>query len=56
MQGHGLIDIADSMAALDTLVYREKLVSGRELKRALETRNRGIAVQHGSESKRHVCS
>jgi pyruvate formate-lyase/glycerol dehydratase family glycyl radical enzyme len=37
MQGHGIIDIADSLAALDKLVFREKRISTQELKEALET-------------------
>jgi formate C-acetyltransferase len=41
MQGHGIIDVADSMAALDVLVYREKLVSREELKHAMGTNFEG---------------
>jgi pyruvate formate-lyase/glycerol dehydratase family glycyl radical enzyme len=41
MQGHGIIDIADSLAALDKLVFREKLISKEELKRALESNFEG---------------
>ncbi len=41
MQGHGAIDIADSLAALDKLVFREKLVSKQDLKRALENNFEG---------------
>jgi len=37
MQGHGIIDIADSLAALDKLVFREKRISTQELKEALES-------------------
>ena len=36
MQGHGVIDIADSLAALDKLVYKEKLISAKTLKRTME--------------------
>jgi len=41
MQGHGIIDVADSMAALDVLVYQEKLISREELKHALDTNYEG---------------
>jgi formate C-acetyltransferase len=41
MQGHGIIDIADSLAALDKLVFREKLISKEELIRALESNFEG---------------
>jgi formate C-acetyltransferase len=41
MQGHGIIDIADSMAALDVLVFQKKLVSREELKQAIETNFEG---------------
>jgi pyruvate formate-lyase/glycerol dehydratase family glycyl radical enzyme len=41
MQGHGIIDIADSLAALEVLVFREKRISGKELKRALESNYEG---------------
>jgi pyruvate formate-lyase/glycerol dehydratase family glycyl radical enzyme len=37
MQGHGIIDIADSLAALEKLVFHEKVVSREALKQALET-------------------
>ena len=37
MQGHGIIDIADSLAALDKLVFREQRISKEELKHALES-------------------
>jgi pyruvate formate-lyase/glycerol dehydratase family glycyl radical enzyme len=37
MQGHGIIDIADSLAALDVLVFRDQRISKEELKRALES-------------------
>jgi formate C-acetyltransferase len=37
MQGHGIIDIADSLAALDKLVFREQRITKEELKRALES-------------------
>jgi formate C-acetyltransferase len=37
MQGHGLIDIADSLAAMDQLVFREKRISTGQLQRALES-------------------
>jgi formate C-acetyltransferase len=36
LQGHGVIDIADSMAVLDKLVFREKKITAGELKRAME--------------------
>jgi pyruvate formate-lyase/glycerol dehydratase family glycyl radical enzyme len=41
MQGHGIIDVADSLAALEVLVYREKRISAEALKRALETNYEG---------------
>ena len=41
MQGHGIIDIADSLAALDVLVFEKGLVSREELKRALESNFEG---------------
>jgi formate C-acetyltransferase len=41
MQGHGVIDIADSLAVLDNLVFGEKLISGEELKRALKSNFEG---------------
>jgi len=37
MQGHGIIDIADSLAALDKLVFQERRISREELKRALDS-------------------
>jgi len=41
MQGHGIIDIADSLTALDKLVFQEKLISREELKGALESNFEG---------------
>jgi formate C-acetyltransferase len=41
MQGHGIIDIADSLAALEVLIFREQLISKEELKRALESNFEG---------------
>ncbi len=41
MQGHGIIDIADSLAAMDKLVFREKRISTEQLKRALESNYEG---------------
>jgi formate C-acetyltransferase len=42
MQGHGIIDIADSLAALDKLVFKEKLISREELQRALKNDFEGM--------------
>jgi formate C-acetyltransferase len=36
LQGHGVIDIADSMAALEKLVFEDGKISAGELKRALQ--------------------
>ena len=41
MQGHGVIDIADSLAVLDKLVFREKHVSKQDLKRTLKNNFEG---------------
>ena len=46
MQGHGIIDIADSLAALDVLVFQEKLISKEELKRAIESNFEGREGEH----------
>jgi len=42
IQGHGVANVADSLAALEHVIYQKKLISGENLKRMLENNFEGL--------------